>query len=99
MLIAICSILSIIGVIGFFLGFPIMAYIGGIASIVENSVELGSGRQTSAATLWIAILIGIGFAITSSYAWWQGILIACSFEGAFMILYSLKRVIEILKSE
>ncbi|MBO1264482.1 hypothetical protein J3A84_05440 [Proteiniclasticum sp. SCR006] len=85
--------LVIIGLIGLIVGYPLLAYVSGVATIWDHISEVASGAQTSTLTFWIALLVGIGIASNSPFSWWQGILIGFTIEGFIMLVLSIATVL------
>jgi hypothetical protein len=80
----ICTIVSIVGLCGLFVGNTILVIIGGVAGIIETLVGIISGEQKSLVTSILAIIIGIIYAIFSGTALWLGVFIGLCFESVIM---------------
>lgn len=85
----IINALLIIGIIGLISGYPELAYLSGLAKILEYISEVAKGAKISILAFLLAILAGLGFASMSPFSWWQGILLGFTIEGIIVMILSL----------
>ncbi len=80
----ITTIISLLGIYGWFTGHPTLVIIGGVAAIIEILIGLFSGALRSILTSVIAVVAG-GFYISSlGGPFWFGALLGLCFENAIM---------------
>lgn len=79
---------SLAGVIGLIAGYPELAYFSGIVHGWSCISKPPKDAQSSRITFGVVVLAGLGFAATSPFRWWQGILIGFAFTGFLWMLLS-----------
>lgn len=84
----ISGFLGLLGVYGFFAGYPYLVIIGGISGIIENFIGVTSKQQKSLSTVVVAIILAFIF-VGRYFPWWFTVLIAITFESALMALLGL----------
>lgn len=81
---AITTIISILGIYGWFSGHLTLVIIGGVAAIIEILIGLLSGELRSILTSVIAVIIGGIYISTLGGPLWFGALLGLCFENAIM---------------
>ena len=85
----IINVLLIVGIVGLIRGYPELAYLSGIAKILDYISEVMKGGKISILAFLLAIFAGLGFASISPFSWWQGILYGFTIEGIIIMILSL----------
>ena len=76
----ISTILSSLGIYGFFCGNMFLLYIGMVSVILEHVIGIYTGQEKSLSTVWIAILVSFGMMI-GGINWLQALALCLCFEG------------------
>lgn len=95
---AITTIVSILGIIGFYINNFILLYLGLFSAIIEHSIGIYTGEEKSLITVWFALLIALGF-IFSGMNWLKAIAICLCFENVLcFILGSILMIFMVRKN-
>lgn len=79
------TIFCALGIYGYFGGIIFLTYIGAVLSIIEQFIEISTGRQIGCPTVWILILLALGITAAGNN-FFESLAICLCFENVIFFV-------------
>lgn len=80
----VCFLAGVAGIVCAWFGLWAVTIIGAALDILENVIEMRSGRQTNCVTLVFFVVVGVLVGLWSPLTWWQGLAIGICAESVII---------------